>query len=328
MDAPTLKMPLAGSRSSPARRRPRLRAWHWAPYVFISPFFILFAVFGVFPLLFSIYLSFHQWDPAMGLEAMKPVGFDNYVFALNDTWFWKSLGNTVWIALAAGLPQHLVAIPMAFFINSSLKRLRNPVLGIYFLPYITSSVAVALIFSTLFSRDFGVINTLLAEIGKLPLLGHLVPAEPVDWLNNRSFVKPAVSFVVFWRYVGWNIVLYLAAMQSIPKDLYEAAKIDGASTLRQFWHITLPMIKPMMFFAVSLTIIGNLQIFEEPFILAGPNGGPGQSAMTSAMFMYRTAFNFNDFGTASAMSWLLFLLIGLITLINNRLFAEEKEGRA
>ncbi len=115
-------------------------------------------------------------------------------------------------------------------------------------------------------------------------------------------------------------MLYLAAMQTIPEDLYEAATLDGASITRQFWHITLPMIRPMMFFAVSLTLINNLQLFEEPFILLGDNGGTGQAAMTTAMYMYRTAFYFSDFGTACAISWVMFVIIAVLSYGNNRLF--------
>ncbi|KPC54848.1 carbohydrate ABC transporter permease [Amantichitinum ursilacus] len=309
----------AASSTAP-RRRKRFQSWKWAPYIFISPFVIIFAIFGAFPLIFSATLSFAQWDPAAGFGAIKWIQLDNYKFVLTDRWFWKSLGNTVYIALASGLPQHLVAIPFAAFL-STLLRGRNIVLGAYFLPFITSSVAISLIFSSLFSKDFGAINAILMSLhDHLPLIGQLLPDHKVDWLQNTEMVKPTVSFVVFWRYVGWNTVLYLAAMQTIPEDLYEAATLDGASITRQFWHITLPMIRPMMFFAVSLTLINNLQLFEEPFILLGDNGGTGQAAMTTAMYMYRTAFYFSDFGTACAISWVMFVIIAVLSYGNNRLF--------
>jgi len=306
----------------------RMRAKDWAPYLFISPFFILFAAFGLFPLLFSIYLSFQQWDPANSLATIRHVGLENYYFVLTDPWFWNSVRNTVWIALAAGVPQHVLAIGLAFFIDTYLKRLKNPVLGMYFLPYITSSVAIALIFSTLFSRDFGIINALIGYLGAVPGLTWILPARAVDWLGNYSLIKLAVSFVLFWRYLGWNVVLYLAALQAIPADLYEATRMDGATTWQQFRYVTLPLLKPMMYFAVSLTVIGNLQVFEEPFILVGPAGGPAQAALTTAMYMYRTAFNFNDFGTASAMSWLLFMLIGLAMLLSRRLLGNADAERS
>ncbi len=301
-------------------RKKRIQAWKWAPYLFISPFLIIFCVFGIFPLVFSATLSFAQWDPAAGFSAIKWIHFDNYKFVLTDSWFWKSLGNTVYIAIASGLPQHLVAIPFAAFLSTVIRG-RNAILGAYFMPFITSSVAIALIFSSLFSKDFGAINAILMWLHSVPGIGMIFPDHKIDWLLDTSLVKPTVSFVVFWRYVGWNTVLYLAAMQTIPEDLYEAATLDGAGTFRKFWHITLPMIRPMMFFAVSLTLINNLQLFEEPFILLGDNGGIGQAGMTTAMYMYRTAFYFSDFGTACAISWVMFIVIAVLSYGNHKLFA-------
>jgi multiple sugar transport system permease protein len=285
------------------------RARRWAPYLFIAPFFVLFAVFGVFPLLFSIWLSLHQWDPAAGLGAMRWVGLENYLFAATDPWFHKSLYNTLWFALVSGVPQHLVALPLAYFIHRHLKRSRNAVVAAYFMPYITSSVAIALIFSTLFSKDYGVINAVLGT--------------QVDWLGDAFWTKPSVAFVIFWRFLGWNLVLYLSALQVIDDELYEAASLDGAGSWQQFRFITLPLLKPMIFFAVTLTIIGNLQLFEEPFILVDPEKGVSQSVMTSAIFMYRLAFSDGDFGTASAVSWLLFLIIAALTWGNSRLFGRS-----
>lgn len=295
-----------------------------APYVFLSPFVILFAVFGIFPLVFSFYLAFQTWEPTGGLAAMQFVGLDNFVFTLQDEWFWKSVSNTLWLALATGIPQHVVAIPLAYFIHTSYKRTRNAVVGIYFLPYITSSVAIAMMFSTLFSTDYGLINQALHGIGQIPGLGWLAPAQPIDWRNNAETIKPAVATVVFWRYLGFNVVLYLAALQTIPADIFEAATMDGAGRWQQFWHITLPSLKPMMYFGVTLSVIGGLQLFEEPFMLIDHRGGTDQAGMTTAMYMYRTAFDFNDFGTASALSWLLFVFVALLTWLTNRAFKEKQ----
>jgi multiple sugar transport system permease protein len=292
----------------------------WAPYVFLSPFVVLFGVFGVFPLVFSLFLAFQTWEPTSGLGAMQFAGLDNFLFALQDDWFWKSLGNTAWLALASGVPQHLVAIPLAYFIHSSFKRLRNGVVGAYFMPYITSTVAIAILFSSLFSTDFGLINAGLQALSKVPGLSWLIPADAIDWLNDPDRIKPAIAIIVFWRYVGFNVVLYLAALQTIPKDLYEAATMDGAGRLQQFFFITLPSLKPMIFFGVTLSVIGGLQLFEEPFILTGGRGGTDQSGMTTAIYLYRMAFDFNDFGAASAMSWLLFILVALLTWLTNRAF--------
>jgi multiple sugar transport system permease protein len=306
--APTPAQAPAGAQARAAARRKRLRKL--APYAFIAPFFALFAVFGLFPLLFSIWLSLHQWDAASGLAAMHWVGLENYRYAITDPWFAKSLLNTLWFAVVSGVPQHLVALPLAFFIHMSLKRSRNVVVGAYFVPYVTSSVAIALIFTTLFSKDFGVVNAIL-------------PGPPIDWLGDSFWAKPAIAFVVFWRYLGWNVVLYLSALQVISGDLYEAATLDGASRWQQFRYVALPLLKPMMFFAVTLTLIGNLQLFEEPFILIPPDSGVATDVMTTAMFMYRMAFSDGDFGTASAVSWLLFFLIAALTYANGRLFGKE-----
>ncbi|MBP7915387.1 MAG: sugar ABC transporter permease [Vitreoscilla sp.] len=292
----------------------------WAPYVFISPFLVLFMVFGMFPLLFSLYLAFQSWEPTNGLAAMSFVGLDNFAFALEDEWFWKSLKNTAWLAVASGVPQHLVGIPLAVFIHTSFKGLRNGVVGAYFLPYITSTVAIAIMFSSLFSTDFGLINLGISALSEVPGIGWLLPAERIDWLNQAENIKPALSMIVFWRYVGFNVVLYLAALQTIPKDIYEAATMDGAGRFQQFFHITLPSLKPMIYFGVTLSVIGGLQLFEEPFILTGGRGGSDQAGMTAAIYLYRMAFDFNDFGAASAMSWLLFFLVALLTWATNRAF--------
>jgi multiple sugar transport system permease protein len=283
----------------------------WTPYVLLSPFVLLFCIFGLFPLVFSLYLAFQTWEPTSGLSSMAFVGLDNFTFALQDEWFWKSLKNTAWLAVASGVPQHLVAIPLAVFIHNAFKRSRNAVVGAYFLPYITSTVAIAIMFSSLFSTDFGLVNT-----GLHALFG----IAPIDWLGRPENIKPAIAMIVFWRYVGFNVVLYLAALQTIPKDLYEAATMDGAGRLQQFVFITLPSLKPMIFFGVTLSVIGGLQLFEEPFILTGGRGGSDQSGMTTAIYLYRMAFDFNDFGAASAMSWLLFFVVVALTWLTNRAF--------
>ena len=164
------------------------------------------------------------------------------------------------------------------------------------------------------------VNHGLKALAHWPVLHHFVPEQATDWLGQAQFIKPVIASVVFWRYLGFNIVLYLAALQTIPKELYEAATMDGASRWNQFWFITLPSLKPMIYFGVMLSVIGGLQLFEEPFILTGGKGGPDQAGMTSAMYMYRTAFEFNDFGTASALSWLLFICVAFLTWLTNQAF--------
>lgn len=297
----------------------------WVPYLFVSPFVVLFLVFGLFPIAFSLYLVFHTWDPVKGLESMEFVGVGNLAFALEDPLVWTSLANTLWLAVASGLPQHLVAIPLAYLINERVGRWRNSVMGIYFLPYITSTVAIAIMFSTLFSTDYGAVNVMLQALAQWDLLAAVLPAQSIDWLGQPETIKPVVALVVFWRYVGFNTILYVAAMQGIGRDLYEAARMDGARGWRVFWHITLPQLRPMMYFGITLTVIGGLQLFEEPFILTGGKGGIEYAGMTTAMYMYRTAFEFNDFGLASAISWLLFAVILVLTVITNRLLRAKDQ---
>lgn len=287
----------------------------WAPYLFVAPFFMLFAVFGAFPLAFSLVMAFHSWEPTGGLAEIEFVGWGNFAFALEDEWFWKSLRNTLWLALISGLPQHLAAIPLAVFIHNAFPRWRDAVSGAYFLPYITSTVAIAILFSALFSKDFGLVN---ATLGAVTGLG------PVDWLNEPAAIQATIAFVVFWRFIGFNVVLYLAALQTIPRDLYEAAAMDGASPWRQFWHITLPGLRPMIYFGVLLSVIGGLQLFDEPFILTGGRGGTDQAGMTSAVYLYRMAFDFNDFGGAAAMSWLLCGVVLLLTLATHRILGARR----
>jgi multiple sugar transport system permease protein len=309
-------------------QRPRLvprLAPRWAPYLLVGPFVLLFLVFGLFPILFSFVLMFHSWDPVQGMQSMTWVGSDNLTFALQDPLVWSSLYNTLWLAVASGLPQHLVAIPLAYLINERLGAWRNTAMGVYFLPYITSTVAIAIMFTTLFSTDYGAVNVLLQTLAGWAPLGGLLPQANIDWLGRPDTLKPVVALVVFWRYVGFNTILYVAAMQSIPRDLYEAAQMDGARGWRVFWFITLPQLKPMMFFGVTLTVIGGLQLFEEPFILTGGKGGIEHAGMTTAMYMYRTAFDFNDFGLASAISWLLFLVIVVLTVLTQRAFRRPED---
>lgn len=313
-----------------ANRPDRLRTWlrlnqvKLAPWLFLAPFFVLFVVFGIFPILFSAYMALHDWDPVSGLGTARFVAADNFVFVLTDPWFWQSLGNTAWLAVTSGAAQHLVAIPLACFIHAQWRRTRDLLAALYFLPYITSTVAVAIMFTALLSRDFGLVNLIISQMTQLPLIGSWLPTEPIDWLNDPDRIRPAVSMVVFWRFVGFNTLLYLAALQGIPGELYEAARLDGASVWQRFRYVTLPLLKPVMFFGVTLSIIGGMQLFEEPFILSGGRGGPDQAVMTTAMYLYRSAFEFSDFGAASAMSWLLVVLMAALTLAVRRVFRDAR----
>ncbi|WP_105903175.1 carbohydrate ABC transporter permease [Vibrio gangliei] len=297
------------------------------PYGFLMPFIVLFSMFGLFPLLFSVFLSFHAWNPVEGLDAMQYVGLENYDIALTDPWLWRSLKNTVWLAITSGVMQHLVAIPVAYILVSFSDRLRHWLTSAYFLPYITSTVAVSLIFFNMYSPTSGVINQTLVSLANSPILGWafswVLEFQPIRWLEDSTLIKPSIAFVVFWKYTGFNIVLYTTGLMTIPKDILEAARMDGANAIRRFWHISLPMIRPFIFFAVTLTIIGNLQLFEEPFVLTRGTGGTGQSGLTISMYLYKVGWEWLEMGTASAISWLLFALIATMTALQFFFFGKK-----
>ncbi len=312
-----------------------------APYLFISPFFILYIIFGLFPTVFSIYLSFHSWNPVAGLGAMEFLGESdktnfisvlidpsfwtslvrNYTFVLTDSLFWKSIYNTFWLAITSGVVQHALAIPLAFILVTSFKRLRHPFTAAYFLPFITSTVAVAIVFNTIFGKQFGILNYGLIYLSEAAwsswLFGGLSEFLPINWLGLKEYIKPSVAILVVWKYFGFNVVLYSAGLATIPRDYYEAAAIDGANAFQRFWQISIPLLKPIIFFAVTLTIIGNLQLFDEPFVLVGETGGTSNSAMTMAIYLYDLGFgSVQDMGLAAATSWMLFIIIGILTAVN------------
>lgn len=291
--------------------------WHqirrniW-PYIFISPFFILYAIFGLFPNLFALLLSFEEWD---GISPRKWVGFQNYSRLLQDDIWWKAVYNTVWLMFGTLIPQLFLAFMLAFILNSGYIRFKDAFRTAFFTPVIASSVAMAIVFSALFGTKYGILNYFLTMFG----------LQGVDWLGSAAWIKPAIALLVIWRWTGYNTVIYLAGLQSIPTDLYEAAKVDGAKQRDIFWHITLPLMRPVITFTVILSIIGSLQLFEEPLLLTQGGGGsstaPGgtdRAGLTTLMYVYNASFQYVKFGYGSAMSFALFLLIFAFSFLYNR----------
>jgi multiple sugar transport system permease protein len=299
----------------------------YAPYFFISPFFVVFLLFSAVPIFFSLYLSFQKWRQTSGLGEMRWNGLENYQFTLfNDPWFWQAVGNTLILGLMGLLIQPL-ALGLAVALQLGLRRMQSLITAIYFLPYITSTVAVAMAFGMLYSKNAGALNAMIGFLNGIPLLGALLPDNPIDWLGRAEYIKPAIAILVAWKFLGWNVLLILSRMQAIPSDLYEAAAIDGANTWRQFWHITLPQLKTMLFLTVTLTIIGQMQLFDEAFILVGDEGGIARSGLTVATYMYTTAFKYNEAGTGAAMAWVLFAFILILNFLNNKLFGAEARAK-
>jgi cellobiose transport system permease protein len=294
-----------------------LTLWHeirrnWVAYVYISPFYILFLIFGAFPILFSFYLSFQRWN---GISPIQWVGLENYMRLFQDRLFWLALKNTLWIGIVAHIPMLIGALILAFIINSPLVRYKDFYRTAYFLPVVTSSVAVALVFGTLYGVRFGLVNWVLTELG----------LKPIDWWGGKGeWIKPAIIFLFIWRWLGWNMVIYLAGLQGIPGDLYEAAAIDGASLPQIFWYITLPLLRPVILFTIVLSTIGAMTLFDEPFILVGVTGGTSNAGLTIAMYLYNRGFNFAHFGYASAMAYVVSAIIIVASALNIRFFGRER----
>lgn len=280
------------------------------PYIFISPFFILYAIFGLFPNLFALLLSFEDWD---GISPRKWVGLFNYQRLLQDEIWWKAVYNTIWLMFGTMVPQLFLAFLLAFILNSGYIRFKDAFRTAFFTPVIASSVATAIVFAALFGTKYGMLNYFLSFLG--------IPQ--IDWLGSANWVKPAIALLVIWRWTGYNTVIYLAGLQSIPTDLYEAAKVDGAKQRDIFWYITLPLMRPVITFTVILSIIGSLQLFEEPLLLTGGTnstapGGTDRAGLTTLMHIYNVSFQYVKFGYGSAMSFALFVLIFVFSFVYNR----------
>ncbi|WP_150268438.1 carbohydrate ABC transporter permease [Paenibacillus tepidiphilus] len=281
------------------QRRSRITA-----YTFISPFFILFSIFGLYPIFFTFYLSFFKWD---ALNPMKFVGFKNYELITSDPTFWISFSNTVIMGLMGTVPQVLLALLLAVLLHSGMTRFKSAFRILYFMPNITSIVAVALVFSTLFGNN-GMVNWMLNSIG----------LDSVPFNSGWWGVKIAISSMVMWRWTGYNAIIFLSGLQSIPSDLYEAARIDGANRRQQLFSITLPLLKPFIIFVSLQSTIGALQLFTEPYVFLGQSGtgSTRQEGITMVTYLYSEAFRNSFFGTAAATAVLLFIITIIFSIIN------------
>ncbi|MGW6708648.1 carbohydrate ABC transporter permease [Streptomyces sp. NPDC054956] len=284
--------------------RPR-RALSVAPYAFVAPFFTLFAAFGLFPLLYTAYVSVYRVELQNPGE-MEWRGLDNYTALFTDPFFWTALRNTFTIGVLSTVPQLLVALGLAHLLNYRL-RARTFFRTALLLPYATSVAAASLIFAQLFGRDFGLVNQVLGLAG----------IDAVDWQSGTAASQLAVSTIVVWRWTGYNTLIYLAGMQSIPGELYEAAEVDGASKWRQFLHVTLPGLRPTIVFTVVVSTIGATQLFGEPLLFEGSmSGGISHQYQTLGLYMYEQGWGFFHLGRAAAIAWVMFLLIVALVGVN------------
>jgi cellobiose transport system permease protein len=280
------------------------------PLLFVAPFFALFVVFGAFPLLYTAWVSLHDWNLLEGDQGY--LGLANYGELLADPNFYNALANTVGIFVLAAVPEFLLALGIAALLDRPLRGATWWRTGIL-LPNVVSVVAIGLVFGQLFSRDYGVVNEVLGWFG----------VAPVNWQASSWTSHLAVASMVLWRWTGYNALIYLAAMQAVPGDLYEAAALDGASRWRTFWSITVPGIRPALAFTAIAGTVNGLQLFAEPQLFdsggSGGTGGNDRQFQTLVMYLYEKGFTHFDAGYAAALTWVMFVICALFALVNYRL---------
>ena len=270
-----------------------------AAYLYLLPILIGLTVFTAGPILVSLGLSFTQFDIN---TAPKFIGWQNYREFLNSALFWQVAGNTVYYALLYVPMSIAVSLGLALLVE---KRVRGIAFfrTIFFLPVVTSMVAAAIIWSWLYNSDVGLLNYLLSMIG----------IDGPKWLQNPHWALPAIAIMSMWKNAGYNMMIFLAGLSNIPKDYYEAARLDGSNAWERFLHVTLPMLSPVTFFVLVVTTIGAFQVFEQTFVMT--NGGPGVSTLTLSYYIWQTAFRFFNLGGASALGYLFFLLVLAVTAL-------------
>jgi ABC-type sugar transport system permease subunit len=286
-------------------------------YLFIAPFFVLFLVFGLFPILYSLALSLSYWK---GGGAPIFVGLDNYAALLKDASFFKSLYNTLFIFVVG----HAIMLPLAFVLayalNTEYVRRKNLFQAFFFTPMVTSTIAVSLVFSMLFGEHFGVVNYAIKLLG----------GNPIEWYHGTGvWIKFVIIALFVWKWYGWNAVIYFAGMQSIDRELYECASMEGAGKGKILRHITIPLMKPVILYTLVMSFVGGMQLFDEPYIItaAGPtnfSGGTNQAGLTIAMYLYKSGFNFGQLGYASAIAYALMLIIVVMSASSFKLLAERR----
>jgi cellobiose transport system permease protein len=268
---------------------------------------VVFAITGLFPLLYTGWVSLHEWDLLGGQGDF--VGFENFGQVVGQAFFWKALRNSASIFLLSSVPQVIMALVLASLLHANLRARTFWRMGVL-LPYVIAPVAVTLVFSKMFADDSGMINTILGQFG----------VDPVGWHSQVLPAHLAIAAMVNFRWTGYNTLIFLAAMQAIPKDVYEAAVIDGASRIRQFFAVTIPMIRPTVIFVVITSIIGGLQIYDEPRMYDQyGQGGNDRQWLTVTLYMYEVGWRNTNLGRAAAVAWLLFGVIVVVALTGNSL---------
>ena len=286
-----------------------------AALTFLGPFLVLLLVFRAWPLAQAFYLSFHSYDL---LSPPKAVGFANYAYLLQQADFWISIKNTAYYTFVVVTAQTILSLMLALVMDQKLRG-KTFFRTAFFLPSVTSSVAISLIFMFIFFKN-GILNQTLSATGLDHVLGAIGLNPPVDWLGDTRTALPAIMLQNVWSTSGFFMIIFLAGLQDIPESLYEAARVDGASQWQQFWHITVPMLRPTTFYIVTMGLIGCFQMFDQVYVMT--EGGPLKSTLTTAYLVYKEAFINFDMGYACAIAFVLALVILACTLLQKRLMGE------
>ncbi|OMF74351.1 carbohydrate ABC transporter permease [Paenibacillus glucanolyticus] len=292
----------------PARKRKWDHEGRWG-LLMASPYLLHFIIFVAGPLAASLYFSFSDYDM---LNPPEWSGLDNFRRMAGDSMFWRSLWNTLYFAVLFVPLQTFLALVLAVALNQRLKGLKWFRMA-HFIPVISSWTVILYVADAVFNPRFGLANTLLAKLG---LAGQ-------GWLQDPKLAIPLLVFIAVWKGIGYIMVIYLAGLQSVPGDLYEAAEIDGAGALRKFRFITVPLISPTTFLVVIMSTISTFQAFEQIYVLTGRGdissaGGPNNSSLVMMLYLYREGFTFMRMGYASAIAWVLFMILFLLTLVQLR----------
>ncbi|MGY1736151.1 carbohydrate ABC transporter permease [Geodermatophilus sp. SYSU D00684] len=286
-------------RPAAGRRRSRLTRNRWG-YSYVAPFFVLFAAFSLYPFLYTAWISLHEVRLS-DIDGAEFVGLGNYTDLLQNEFFWNAARNTLTIGILSTVPQLAMALGLAHLLNYRLRG-RTFFRVAMLMPYATSIAAATLVFAQLFGHDYGLINAGLEAVG----------FDRVDWESGTWTSQIAISVIVTWRWTGYNALIYLAAMQAIPNDLYEAATIDGAGRWKQFLHVTVPSLRPTILFTIVVSTIGAVQLFGEPLLFSGngmTSGGVSNQYQTLGLLMYDQGWTNFRLGQAAATAWTMFLII-------------------
>ena len=267
--------------------------------IFLAPALLLIAIFFFLPVLAALLLSFTDFDIyALGdLNRLRFVGFANYLQLLQSPLFWTALGNTLYFMLVGGPLSVAISLGTALLVNARLTRFSGFFRTAFFLPVVTTLVAVAVAWRYLYHPRYGLLNYGLSLLG----------IDPIDWLGDPDWAMPAIILMAVWKNFGFNMIIFIAGLQNIPPQFYEAARLDGANAWRRFRHITLPLLEPTFLFVALMTMIGYFQVFAEPYVMT--QGGPANRTLSVVLLMYEEGFRWWNMGYASAAAFVLFALI-------------------